>query len=443
MKKLGIAAAGLLAVALIFFFTLGSSELRSEAKAQLNQELAALEQNGFSIEKRISKEEEDHFILTFKEPKKIAHYFTAQGTPATAEDIDSLKGMKMGADVYYVKDAYSALSVDLYPVKLPDSLYDSAETKEDKALLEQIQKMLDEKKLLVHIDVAKDFTHFKGYMKDIDQTFKGEESLTIQTKGLTFNGEIKNDRIALIDQKLKEIRLKDDQGGEIVLSKMTTQHKMTGPSLYDIDALYTIEDITMKQGNGFVGKVKDIHVSTSEKVTDGLLQSHVDATIKELQAQADTESFSAKEIHWDARLDNIDIQALEALQNLDPEKDDAAIEKAFAQLLGKGIKLTVNDLSIKEIIENQKSLGGMSMNATLGIDKNVNLTVVQQNPFLLLGAVDANITLKLSDALFAKAGEDPRAMMLMMLIPPKEDKGQKVYTVIMKNGQTTVNGVGL
>jgi hypothetical protein len=106
--------------------------------------------------------------------------------------------MKVGADVSYLKDTYSALSVDLYPVKLPDSLYQNAEDAQDKALLDQIQTMLDTKKVLVHIDIAKNFRDFKGYLKDIDQTFKAEDSLTLQIKGLTFNGKVEKERVALL-----------------------------------------------------------------------------------------------------------------------------------------------------------------------------------------------------------------------------------------------------
>jgi hypothetical protein len=443
MKKTGIVIASLIAVALVLFFTFGSKELRQEAKAQLNQELQTLQQYGFGLEKRISKEEEDHFILSFNDPEKIAAYFTLQGSPATTEDILPLKGMKLGTDVYYLKDAYSALSVDLYPVKLPESLYDNAQEQEEKILLEQIQKMLDKKKLLIHIDVSKNFSDFKGYMKDINETFAGEESLTLQIKDFTFTGKTKKDRLRKIDQKVKEITFEDDKGMAVTLQNMTTKHTITGATSYDIDAVYDIEHIVIKQADIFTGEIQEVQVTSTEKVTNGLLQSHIKTTAHRAQIKVDTEHITVKNINWDAHIDNIDIDALKMIQTLDPEKEEEQIQQAFTQLLEKGLHLTISDFSIKEILEQGKNLGGVEMQASLGINKHADLSSTQQNPMLLLDALDMETTLKLSNEIFTIITKDPRAMMLMMIIPPKEEKGYKVYTVIMKNGKTTVNGASL
>jgi hypothetical protein len=444
MKKAGVAIIGIIAAALIFFFAFGGKEIRTEAKAQLNQELAVLQQSGFGIEDRVSKEKEDHFILSFDDPQKIAAYFTMQGTPATAEDIAPFKGMKIGADIYYLKDMYSALSIDLYPVKLPDDISKDVEDEEEKMLIAQMQKMLDEKKLLMHLDIAKDFENFKGYMKDIDQTFKTkEEATTIRTEGLAFSGKTEHGKVVQIDQKLKTLTLTDDKGGEITLQTMTSRHAMTGPSLYDMDASYTVSRLTMKHAADFSGEIDGIRIVTSESVTKGLAQSKINTTIEEIRTKAGSETFVAKGLNADVLIDNIDITALEALQTLDPEKEEPAFTKAFTRLLGKGITLKINDFSAKELVENGKTLGGLSLSASLALDKNADYTLAQQNPMLLLNALDATMTLKLSDAIFAMVAKDPRAMMLMMLIPPKEENGQKSYTIIMKYGKTTVNGISL
>jgi hypothetical protein len=351
--------------------------------------------------------------------------------------------MKLGTDVYYLKDAYSALSADLYPVKLPESLYDNAQDKEDKALLEQIQKMFDKKKLLIHIDVAKNFSDFKGYMKDINETFTGEESLTLRIKDFTFTGETQKERISKIDQKVKEITFEDDKGITVTLHNMTTKHTITGPSPYDIDAIYDIERIIMEQTDTFTGEIRGIRITSTEKVTNGLLQSHIKSTAQLFQIEADTEHITVKNINWDARIDNVDIDALKTIQTLDPEKEEEKIQQAFTQMLEKGLHLTINDFSIKEILDQGKNLGGVKLQASLGINKHADLSLAQQNPMLLLDALNTELTLKLSNEIFALVAKDPRAMMLMMLIPPKEEKGHKIYTIIMKNGKTTVNGTPL
>jgi Sec-independent protein translocase protein TatA len=443
MKKFGIAAVAVMVAVVVYLVAFGDNKLREEAKNQLNQELLALKQNGFDVEDRRSDANNDHFVLKVQDPKKIAAYLTTQGTPVSTEDIEPLKGMKVGADVSYLKDTYSTLSVDLYPVKLPDSLYQNAEDVQDKALLDQIQTMLDTKKVLVHIDIAKNFRDFKGYMKDIDQTFKAEDSLTLQIKGLTFNGKVEKERVVLLEQKLKQIRLADDKGGEIILHTMDSRHTMTGPSLYDMETVYRVSEIRMKQEGAYTGEIKGIELNTSEKVTGNLLKSSVKSAIETLHIQAEQESVTLNTLQWDAMIENVDVTALEAIQKLDPEKEARAFEEAVTQLFSQKITLTLHDFSIKHIEENGSTLGGLSLSAKVALDQNSPMALTQQNPLLLLNAVDAEMTLKLSDALFAMIAKDPRAMMMVMLIPPKEEQGTKRYQVIIKHGKTTVNGIPL
>lgn len=441
MKKLGITAAALIVIAIIFFLT-GSNEILKEAKTQLEQELTTMQQSGFGVENRVSKEKEDHFILTINDPKKVAAYLTAQGSPASVEDIAPLKGMKVGTDIYYVKDVYSALSADFYPVKLPKNAAKNMNDNNKKALIEQIQKMFDGKKILVHIDVAKDLQHFKGYVKDINETFEGEETLHVTTKGWTFTGKTEKEHIAFIKQKVEKIAISNDEGMQMVLTQMDSEHKFTGKTLYDMDAHYHIASVSLQQKGVFSGEIQEISMKTSDKVTNGLLQSNMQSTVKTFRAMVNGEKIEAKTLHWDMKVDNIDIAAIEALQEIDLE-DDAAFQKVFQQLLEKGIALTINDFSIQEIFNNQKPMGGIALKATFGIDKQANISQLVDNPLLLIGAIDTNMTLKISDAIFTQIAKDPRAMMMLMMIPPKEEKGQKIYTIIIQNGQTTVNGIAL
>jgi len=296
---------------------------------------------------------------------------------------------------------------------------------------------------LMHIDIKKDLRHFKGYLKDINETFIGEEKVTIASKSLTFTGEVEDDRLITVDQKLEQLQISGEKGFTLQLSKLISHHQSTGPSLYDLDTHYAVKSLTLSQNDILKVTAKDITVNTTEKENKGLLQSHIVSNIKEVATEADGEKSVARDLHSDISLQNIDISALEMIQSLDPEKDETKLQEAFAKLLTKELNLTVNDISVRKIIENGKALGGISMTASLTIDKNSNMALAQQNPLLLLGALDATMTLKISDALFAIGAQDPRAMMLMMLIPPQEEKGHKIYTIIIKNGKTTVNGVSL
>ncbi len=442
MKKLGIIFGAIAAIALIYLFTLGKDDIRAKAKQQLEQELTLMQQSGFGIENRISKEREDHFILSFDNPAKIATYLTAQGTPATPEDVEALKGMKIGADVYYLKDIYSALSIDLYPIKLPDALVKSADDPQSKRFLSQVEKMVAEKKLFMHIDVAKDLENFKGYVKDINETFVGEDTLHITMASLTFHGKTEQERLSYIDQTLKQLSLSDEKGMHITLKNIHSKHTITGKTLFDMDAAYTIEQLAFRQEGIFDGQVEGIAVHTSEKVTNDLLHTKVQTSVKAMEVKSDQEHITAKNFIWDADITNIDINALQALQTLDPQKDAEAIDKAFYRLLEKGIALKINDLSVKEIIQNAKALGGMTLTASIGLDKSADLQKALSNPAMLFGMLDATVDLTLSKKLFHALAKRQDVFMLMaiMLVPPKENNDTITYSATIKNGKTTING---
>ncbi|QOR62096.1 hypothetical protein ACM66Z_01015 [Sulfurovum sp. ST-21] len=439
MKKAGIVIFGLIAAALIYFLSLGHDELTIQAKKQLNQELTILQHNGFVIENRKNSGKKEHFIIRFDDPPKIASYFTAQGTPTTPEEIALLKGMKIGADVFYMKDIYSALSIDLYPVKLPDGILETAENEEEKALFSQIQKIFDNKKLLIHIDINKNLSGFQGYVQDIDETMTGKREVRIKIKGLSFTGKMDQERITQLDQKLKVLGIMDNNGTEITLQNMVSHHQMTGTTIHDVDALYEVEHIHMRQTDTFSSEIREVSVKSSQKFINGLLQSHIKTTVKVLEAKAKARVFSLNDLHGDVSIENIDIDALDKLQKSDIETE--TYKKQLRLLLSKGITLTVNNFSIQKIVENGKKLGGVLVNSSFKFDPNIDISQLDKNPLILLNALDSHTKIVVSNEILSVIGEDPRAMMLMMLIPPKEENGGKSYTLIMRNGKTTVNGI--
>ena len=160
MKKSGFGIIGLILVAAIYYFTAGSTQISKEIKKQVNDELTTLEQNGFGVNNREIKETEEHFVLSLDNPTKISSYLSSQGAQITQEDILAFKGLKIGVDAKYLNDSYSALSLDIYPVGLSQSMLQEIE-EEDKAVLERIKKMMADKTLLVHLDFNKLLTVLK------------------------------------------------------------------------------------------------------------------------------------------------------------------------------------------------------------------------------------------------------------------------------------------
>ncbi len=444
MKKIITGILAVAAITLVYFYTAGSGKLNKELKHQLDTELSTMQQNGFVIETRNSIPQKEHFVIDFDDPKKMVAYFKRIGSKATVQDIEALKGLKMGVDITYQPDLYSALSIDLYPLTLPDSVHNAAEDDEEKKVLAQIEKMLAQKKVLMHIDLRKDLSTFKGYLKDIHETLRNNsESVTLSMKGTTFDGTLKKGALSTLNQKIALLGMESSDGIKAVADKTITTYTSTGPSPYDMDANYTVAKITVaKQGQEEL-VLNNLSISTSEKEQNGLLSSSVIATIAKSTMQGQGQTVGMEQIVFDARTDNLDAKALEVLQTSDPEQNKAAFNAALKQLLSKGVKVTVNKFAVGNIVDNGKKLGDIEMNAALNLAPGVDFTQIEANPMFLLGAIDATTTLSLSETIASMIAKDPRAMMVMMLIPPKEEKGKKVYNLILKDGKFTVNGVPL
>lgn len=439
MKKIGLGLLGVIAVAAIYYFTAGSAQLTQEMKAQLNSELSTLQTQGFTVENRKIEEQKEHFILSLDNPNKVATFLNTQGAQLNPEDIEVLKGFKLGVDVHYMANAYSAVSLDMYPVALPDATKASALTDSDKKVLKHIENMMEKKALLLHVDINKLATGFKGYMKDINEVFEGESKLTLTLKKLNFDGDITNDKLNAIHQTLNELRMKADNELDMHLNGVESHYKITGKTNYDYTTDYSIKDITISVPSEFMLLIQKTTATTTSTTKNGLVSVRMESDAEKLILNNDGQKLNFKKMAFDMKVDNLDIEAIKGLEQAQ-SKTEAEISALLQQLISKAVHIEMPTFAIADIDYNDQKLKGFEMNAKLDIDKSLNLATLEQNPMAAVSAIDANLNLMLSTELFGILAQQPQAMMAMMLFQPKDVNGKKVYKVELKNGSVKVNG---
>jgi len=439
MRKLGLGLIGIVVIAAIYYFTSGSARVTEEMKKQLNHELTTLQQNGFAVEEREIKKNQEHFVLDFSEPKKIASYLKHQGLQVNTKELSSLKGMKFAVDAKYLGDTYSALSVDIYPKALPNEAIAELQ-KEDPKLLARIEKLMANKTLLVHVDFNKLLNRFKGYVKDINETFKDEVTMNLFAKGMTFEGSIVNEKIKELQQHITQLSLHADKAVEVSLTNLTASHTLTGTSNYDTHTTYKVEKLKAYAADDFYVECTNLDGSSTTALHNKLLKSSASSTIEKIILKEKQKSYAFTETSLDVTLDNLDIEAFEKLQKTDPE-DRLAINKLSEQILTQGVELNISNLSSKEVSIEKQAIGSFHLSAYGKIDPSLDLTAAQQNPLILLQALSSTLHIEASPTLFTHLMQDPRAMMVMMLIPPQEKNGKKIYDVSYIKGKLTVNGM--
>ena len=442
MKKLGISIVGVMFLATIYYFAVGSEQITQEIKSQVNSELTKLKENGFLIEEREIKPSEEHFVVVFDDPKKMQTFFTKQGAKMSIEDASALKGLKVGIDAKYLADTYSVLSLDVYPLNLPTSITESKMNEEDKAVIEQLNKMLDKKAILIHADFNKLLSSFKGYVKDINETLKAESELNLMVQSVTFEGEIKDAKVSKIEQiaKLIIFKIKDDL--DVKLVELKSNYALTGSNSYDITSGYKVKNILF---SGSEGKSKTTlsmdNVSGKSTVVtkNGLLQSTIQASSDKINLVANGEKSQIEGVNFTFNIKNLDIAALKKFEKIDID-NDVEVNKLLQELVSKEVSLEIPNFEVKGIEAKGKKMGGFSLTANLNVNKSLDVTALQSNPMLAMNAVNAKTKVEISSEIFTLIAQDPRAMMFMMLIQPQDINNKKVYEVELNNGSLTVNG---
>lgn len=443
MKKLGLGIIGLVLVAAIYYFTAGSAQITEEMKTRVNTELNMLEQNGFSIQKREVKAKEEHFILSFDDPQKIMKFLKQQGSKIALEDAKSLVGTKIGMDLQYLNDSYSALSVDIYPLNLPDSISTIQDLeKEDKELIKQLNDMLKRKALLVHVDFNKLLSSFKGYIKDIHENFKLETIANIDITGFTFEGTFKDDRINTLIQNIKNITIKSGDEFNIALNDLQSSYTLTGKSIYDSSYTYKIADLKGTAKNDseiFSLTIHNIEGDNKTSVTNDLASNKMTLKIFDLEMLEANKKTKLTHTTFSFNIENLDMNILKQLEEVDM-KDEAETNRLIQALISKGITMEIPSLEVKKMEYLGQTMDGFSLTSLFEVNKSASLAAIQANPFTALEAINTKTKLTLSDALFTLISQDPRAMMLAMVIQPQVINGKKVYVLEIKDGKLTLNG---
>ena len=446
MKKLGLGIVAVILVTAIYYFTAGSEKLTNEMKMRVNTELTMIEQNGFAVQEREIKEKEEHFVLLLDDPAKIVKFFNQQGSEMTLEDAQVLKGMKVGIDLKYLNDSYSALSADIYPLRLPDAMTQAQDLKEeDKAWLTQLNDMLSRKALLVHVDFNKLLSSFKGYVKDMKETFKAETLVNLTLKDLTFEGEIKDDRVTALSQKIEKLLLTSGDDLKISLSKLTSQHSITGGSLYDSQSKYTLGQMQVsgkKEKYTFSVAVKELAGSDTTSLVKGLASNKMKINAKELILKKNSEVTKLHDTSFVFNIDNPDIVSLKALEAIDINNEEET-NRLVQAIISKGITIEVPEFTVKKLYYLGKDIDGFSIASSFQINKNTNLALILVNPFAAVDMINTKTKIVLSETLFSLLARQPTIMMLAMLIQPKVVNGKKVYELELKDGKLSVNGQGL
>ncbi|MEA3419871.1 MAG: hypothetical protein U9Q90_10790 [Campylobacterota bacterium] len=435
MKKTLILLALIIVMALGSFFSFGSGKITDKLKTEVDTQLQILQKNGFVIEDRKIKKKGEHFVIHYADPARISDYLKTQNVDFSPEEAESLKGLKVAADITYLDGFYSAISADLYPLAFPDSVMEQA-TPKDREIME---KILREKIFLAHLDINKLFTEFRGSIKDIDTTFESQDPLTIISKGFTFSGTYDDHLLTSSSSDIKQFNLQTKSGIRIAVDNLHGEHEQKGG--YHYTSNYQIDKLVIHDENGRGAELKKGTLKSTGESKNGLASSGFTLNLESAEINEPQGKHLFHKLTSETTLENLSVAALDKMQQLD-ENDTEGFNSAFKELLAAGITLKVNKLSAEKVMEsgNKEMIDGFDINAVVKVDKITDFKQLEENPLALLGIIDARIHLEFSDKLYIALQKRPELAMAMILFQPVSKDGKMIFDLEYKKGALKING---
>ena len=439
MKKWGFIAVALLSGVALYYFTVGKSRMVEAMRAEVNATLSVMAQQGFGVERRERGKSDETVILRFDDPEKITLFFRSQNIATTSKDIALLKGFKVAVDLHYLPDTAHTVAADIYPLTLPESLLNAKNDPRNREAITHLEEMLKRRAILLQIALDRDGSHFEGRMQDINETFSAQKRIAITMQGLTFDGEMDRGIPTALHQTLQRLTLRSNEGEKVQMRGIEARYRHTGQSLYDDSVDYNIEKITIRTAQHAAMEIAGIRARSLARSQNGLLNEEINTTAQTLSLAAQNQSILLKEIQLEMRADNLDIQALELLQNSTGASRER-IDRALRQLLSKGVRLEIANFTVAQIEKAHETLQGFSAKATFRADKGFDPALLQHSPIAALDKIEAKADIALSNDLYATLALQPQMMMVLMFLPPYEKNGKKHFSFTLEKGALSLNG---
>jgi hypothetical protein len=313
------------------------------------------------------------------------------------------------------------------------------ENDKEKALF---QKLVEKKTFLTHIAINKLGTGFKGNMKDINEVLHGEQVVTLKMQGLTFSGDIQEQRISSIKENVDTLSLLVDDAIDFTFTGLKSDYVTTGETPYDYTTNYNIDKIQADVRDTFKMQANAVVIHSDSKVKDGLASGTLHAKATSMHMNDKGKEYSFENFAFETHATGLDIAAFEKLLeiNVNNEQEVNAILK---QMLSKGISFEIPTFSVQNIEAEGQKLNGFNVIAEVNLDKSFDIMALEKNPMSVLSSVDANLNIVLSKELFSIIAQQPQAMMALMIFQPKDVNGKKSYELDLKDGKLLVNGMSI
>lgn len=458
MKK-SIIAVGVLLLLVALFPIIGNSFM----KQTINEHITELKTFGLEA----TKDDIDssylstsrHIEFTLKDSQKFVEYlstFSNQQPPAYVGAM--LNGVHLGVDIKYSNLPFAkALEVEIFPLTLSDDIKDSLQAK-DVEFLHYLQKFLQSKGIVYHINYNIVDKSFDGYIKDINQkyTLKDGAKIDIGLSKATFKGKgelVAPDRISSNIKAFHLNVLQKAQTFDLSLEKFSSSMNFNAETTHVSGVQMGAVDMKLQGTPNDDGElhIKNLTLNGSSNTQDKDAQLNTKASFDTISINAKDVNTTLKNFHFDIAVDKLDKESYIALNKLLSQKQNQQaplankeVQTQLVKLFSNGFVVTIAQCSLGNIaIADEDTLHGFDLQSKLTFVADKDLAKkIQLSPMMAGTDIDFNATLKVAKELYAYLmARSP--VLGQVKSYAVEKNGSYIFDMQIKDAKATVNGKAL
>jgi uncharacterized protein DUF945 len=431
----------------------------SVADGVLKDRIAVLTSNGLELKNAttdssyLNTKKHYEFLLA-DAPKFIAHlnqYAKAQVPPY----IDAMvSGVVVGVDIEYSNFPISSkLLLDIYPLTLPTNITDELK-KENMPFYTYIDKLLQGKGVLYHMNYYITDELFDGYIKDIDEEyiFDNGSKMTVKLLDAIYYGNGPLIAPENLQTSISKIIIKADESGKGItfeMNNLTSTSNFESASTYVSGAAMKSMSILVDEGKSskLEASIDNIKVNISSNTQGKKAEFHAKSSLGEFKFNSEDANVAASGFNYDISLDGVEKDSYEEFRKLTSHANanytpefEQKLQESVTKLLSKGLSLSVADMSVKKItIEDQKPIDGFSLMAKMVLKEDADLAnKLKTSPMSLSKNLNLASTIKFSKEFYTLVNKEaPITGMANSL--GKEDGNNLVFEIKLNDGRLSVN----
>ncbi|MDF1884026.1 hypothetical protein JHD49_08755 [Sulfurimonas sp. SAG-AH-194-C21] len=399
-----------------------------------------------------------HFEFVLKDSQNFLNFLNQYSNKQIPPYVNAmLEGVLVGVDIKYSNLPFAkAFEIEIYPIKLSENMSETLRI-EDMDFYKYTQNFLLEQGILYHIEYNLLNDDFKGYVKDISEsyTLKNDTKLMLLLEKANFKGNGALLAPNELSSKVKELHLDVSQGLKsfhVDLSdfKSSSNFESANTYLTNFDVKKIL--VTLRgTGDDVNVSIDKFRANASSNAQGETTQLNSKTSISHLEFSSQQSIFTLDKFNFDVALSGLAkkeylkfTQLISQKDAMQTPKSNENLQLSAIELLSKGVVLDIADFSVEEYSNNSTTpIKGFEIQSKLRLKADKDLVQkIQTSPFLAIPNISLESELRVSKELYTKL-QKINAMLNRFSGYEKEDGDDYVFVLKFIDTKASINGKSL